>query len=582
MLEQTAPAGPSRSTRSAHSARVGALKAVPVSLQQSKKPSRTAKQNVDDGSFWSIVSEVKAREKGKAKAAHDQEDTLPEPSHQLPYRPAAVSESISTGPVYGNKHPRNRTVIQNPHPNSGLGEPPPNKRRKLGTPISTPHFPSPTKSSTDKMTPHDTQSPSIRRIKLIVRRPTPRLTNPDQKLPLPSHGGSLTNILNSFTILDEEEASQSELEEHAKERARFLNKVAFLRRQGYFLYTPEDGEKQPEPERQGGDIWDNILHEVETKAQSHLNNPCQGAAVVANRIKAYWESRAVKEDKLKAQEEKRLRSLAKATIRMVVSKWKEAVLHIREEERQKALDEERKRGHEHLDDILTRSGQILEAQQAELGKADLAASSRSQSSSLVTTPLPASPATSDNEDLGSDSDDEDTAHDSEEDADTAGLLGSVHSRSTTPPGGSISSRSSPGLPGSRSSSSVVPSRGSLELLAYPEDTDISSPIDLQPDARSLFPDPFTDSASLILQSQFLQPLQSTQEDEILATTSQKGMSFADEHFNDPPSSPTMGDGSPPQEKMLIPPENENVGTQISQVPEEDDDSDDGQDDEDDE
>ncbi|KAK7691501.1 hypothetical protein QCA50_004900 [Cerrena zonata] len=225
---------------------------------------------------------------------------------------------------------------------------------------------------------------------------------------------------------------------------------------------------------------------------------------------------------------------------MVVAKWKEAVLHIREEERQMVLEEERRRGHEHLDDILTRSGQILEAQQAELGKTEMTSSSRSQSSSLVTTPLPwtTSPDGSDDEDLGADSDNSDATPDSddEEDVDTAGLLGSTHSASVTPaPDESTSSRNSLAPTDPRSSRSATPSHGSLELLMYPEDTDVSSPIELEPLSKRFVPDPFTEPEAFVFTHKPLQPFDPDVDmDEVQATpvSSTKEVSFADELFHE--------------------------------------------------
>ena len=109
----------------------------------------------------------------------------------------------------------------------------------------------------------------------------------------------------------------------------------------------------------------------------------QVAASVAAKVRGYWEGMAVREERARLAEERRLKALAKATIRLVVGEWKKAVFvrrfslvvsavlclrvdtgqHIREQDRLKAEEEERKRGREHLDDILGRSGQILEAQQ---------------------------------------------------------------------------------------------------------------------------------------------------------------------------------------------------------------------------
>lgn len=51
----------------------------------------------------------------------------------------------------------------------------------------------------------------------------------------------------------------------------------------------------------------------------------QIAAQIASKIQAYWDGQATKKDKLKLQEDRRLRALAKATIKMVTNEWKKAV-----------------------------------------------------------------------------------------------------------------------------------------------------------------------------------------------------------------------------------------------------------------
>jgi helicase SWR1 len=42
-------------------------------------------------------------------------------------------------------------------------------------------------------------------------------------------------------------------------------------------------------------------------------------------VQGYWDGHALREDKAKAQEERRLKALAKATIKMVTREWKKAV-----------------------------------------------------------------------------------------------------------------------------------------------------------------------------------------------------------------------------------------------------------------
>ncbi|KIJ66025.1 hypothetical protein HYDPIDRAFT_27228 [Hydnomerulius pinastri MD-312] len=127
------------------------------------------------------------------------------------------------------------------------------------------------------------------------------------------------------------------------------------------------------------DAWSHVVSAVVSrgKGAGHAKGR-HVAAQIASRVQAYWDQSAVREDKAKAAEEKRVRALAKATVRIVVGEWKKAVFYIREQERARLEAEEMRRGHEHLDAILDQSGQILETQHVELAKRG----SRSRSSSV--------------------------------------------------------------------------------------------------------------------------------------------------------------------------------------------------------
>jgi helicase SWR1 len=59
-------------------------------------------------------------------------------------------------------------------------------------------------------------------------------------------------------------------------------------------------------------------------------------------MQSYFDGLEMKRLKAKELEEKRLRNLAKSTMRMVIAEWKKAVFHIRE--KQRLVEEERKGG----------------------------------------------------------------------------------------------------------------------------------------------------------------------------------------------------------------------------------------------
>ncbi|KAH7925305.1 hypothetical protein BV22DRAFT_1034199 [Leucogyrophana mollusca] len=235
------------------------------------------------------------------------------------------------------------------------------------------------------------EKPSIRRVKLIVRRPPPAFSNPRQRAPPAKFGSSLNAFLTSYVSLGDQDLQEETLEKMAQKDAALLERVHSLRKAGRIML---DGDtfrdiagkngmiiKQP---KRSGDAWDQVVEAVIQRARRGQLKGRHVAAQVASRVQAYWDQYALREDKARAQEEKRLRSLAKATIKMVTSEWKKAVFHIREQERLRVEAEEMRRGHEHLDAILNQSGQILETQQVELAKGDITRS-RSRSSSVSTT-----------------------------------------------------------------------------------------------------------------------------------------------------------------------------------------------------
>ena len=85
-------------------------------------------------------------------------------------------------------------------------------------------------------------------------------------------------------------------------------------------------------ERQGSlDAWGHIVQSIATQSQNQ--NQSRGrrnrgkyiASQIASKIQTYWDGHAARKDRAKAQEEKRLRALAKSTIRTVVNEWKKAV-----------------------------------------------------------------------------------------------------------------------------------------------------------------------------------------------------------------------------------------------------------------
>lgn len=198
--------------------------------------------------------------------------------------------------------------------------------------------------------PSLSRTSSIKRVRLIVRKPPPSYTNPRQKPAPPKFASNLSDFLSSYTILDEQEQTPETLETLAQNEAAFREKVGRLHKQGRFvpyLYGESfkglaSGKMTPAPvltitanpnardPRRSKDAWEHIVETIVHRGRhggggGSFFRGRQVAAQVANRIQAYWDQSTVREDKARVLEEKRVRALAKATVKMVVSEWKKAV-----------------------------------------------------------------------------------------------------------------------------------------------------------------------------------------------------------------------------------------------------------------
>jgi helicase SWR1 len=175
-----------------------------------------------------------------------------------------------------------------------------------------------------------TTSP-IRRIKLIVRAPEPVYTSPKQKPTPPIFNKSVTSVLASFTRIEDEDANEDALEKEARGRAVFLERVHALRQQGRMLLSSEDASRALQtrptvPRMPGADPWDHILDAVRTRyrRQREISGP-EIAATIAAKVRTYWDLQNAKEGRVRLQQEKQLRALAKTTLKLVTTEWKKAV-----------------------------------------------------------------------------------------------------------------------------------------------------------------------------------------------------------------------------------------------------------------
>lgn len=420
-------AGPSRTTRRAHIERV-------QNLTTPLLPSTTSQVHTD------LELPLSVKSKGKQKAVDSVNGTAPIESVTLskpgkrkpisqppklralaPILPVDGDTSISMGPVRGKK--RNISVAS---PTGSSAAPPSAKKKRKfqdGLASDVAEIPNVLEHKSTRpndilmdcsqisarrkslrhppamirepptlfQLPNEVEPPqsqiNIRRVKLIVRPPPPLYSNPRQQPPRPRFHSSLSRFLDSYVSINDSDLREDDLNLMAQKKAALLDKMESFRQQGRLIVDnatfnemsrTRGGVSIHEP-KQARDTWDVVLETITQRSRREQVKGRAIAAQISTRIKAYWDQRAQREDKAKMHEERRLRALAKATIKMVTSEWKKAVFHIREQHRLRAEAEERRRGHEHLDAILNRSGHILETQQAELARGDM---SRSRSSSI--------------------------------------------------------------------------------------------------------------------------------------------------------------------------------------------------------
>ncbi|KAG6872516.1 hypothetical protein C0995_009206 [Termitomyces sp. Mi166 len=231
---------------------------------------------------------------------------------------------------------------------------------------------------------------NIKRVKLLVRRPAPPITNPKQRPPPVQYNSSVDTFLRSYFTLNDHDVEESVLERQVQVDASIFEHAERLKNGGFlpmfdesFQFDEENMRKSWVQPRQSKDHWDHVV-ESACHAGKLWRKKSSGQQITsqwAKAVRGYWDGQEAMKEKFKIQEERRLRALAKATIRIVTDEWKKAVFHIREQERLKQEAEEVRRGREHLDAILDQSGQLLETQQSDLTRGE----PRSRSSSMSLT-----------------------------------------------------------------------------------------------------------------------------------------------------------------------------------------------------
>lgn len=113
-----------------------------------------------------------------------------------------------------------------------------------------------------------------------------------------------------------------------------MERVEQFRQDGRFLPgtqtlfgTKHDDSEYNPPQRTSTDVWDAVLKAVVAKARSRPKKSLgrQTTSQIANKIQTYFDNLESKKIKAKEAEERRLRNLAKSTMKLVVGEWKKAI-----------------------------------------------------------------------------------------------------------------------------------------------------------------------------------------------------------------------------------------------------------------
>ena len=359
----TAAAGPSRSTRRAHTQRVLDLTLSPTKngLDASTKPDTCRVPPANSESHAGLSSKAKGKQKAVEPPMGDASVSASAPNGPFKARTRARALGASQSeqdPFIPTSRAQKRAnaVVSSPPPS-----PVPKKRRKSAAadegarsvlqPRRSGRLEGPSKPPESLVTPKPpilsdqppsvSHTSSIKRIRLIVRKPPPSYTNPRQRPPPPKFGANLTDFLSSYVTLDEHEQTKESLQALAHKEAALRDKIELLNKQGRFapfLYGGSVKGKTPAPvaiaadpnvrdPRRSKDAWEHIVETIIQRGRhgGGLVRGRQVAAQVASRVQVYWDQSAVREDRARAQEEKRVRALAKATVKLVVAEWKKAV-----------------------------------------------------------------------------------------------------------------------------------------------------------------------------------------------------------------------------------------------------------------
>ena len=321
-------------------------------------PRPTKKQRKADGEdsgvngFWSILSDVKSRDKGKARA--DPEMSSPSVS-TVGKKGKNLSRAMPPESLAQNGHddlspPKSRLRKRPPDelPNTfdkGQDRFPPHKKLKLdrsdmplpeSVSAALPHrTPRKTFSATEfgtSVTPPPSITP-VRRVKLIVRKPPPVYSHPRQRPNRPQHGSSVTSALSSYTFWGDNVLSLEQTDTVLSEKTNFWSRVDQFRREGRLDFLPyldsideTTGRyvrgSTPNPKRKR-DMWDDVVDDVVNGKGRPVNSVAM-AGEVAMKVDQHWQTRRPRVEQMQVPTNPQ--ALAKYMADSVLRRWMAAVL----------------------------------------------------------------------------------------------------------------------------------------------------------------------------------------------------------------------------------------------------------------
>ncbi|WFD33362.1 DNA helicase [Malassezia cuniculi] len=201
--------------------------------------------------------------------------------------------------------------------------------------------------------------------------PPMHFTAPTQ-LPAQALHGSLRQYYDSYAMWGDEAVTRQVYDQRVARDTGIYLRLDQLRREGRVLEPKEthapSALRPSDPPRQKSH-HDHLLEAVVAHAQRArliARHHVQLAKKVSRMVAAHWERTLHSDEREQKLEERRMRALAKWTVREVQRQWKLAVTVIRAQKQSAAQAERDKLGKKQLQAIIEQSTQILETQHQDL------------------------------------------------------------------------------------------------------------------------------------------------------------------------------------------------------------------------